>query len=134
WPGLFRRCRLPRPPKDSVMHPILTLRHYSDEVISHSHRHAQLVFGLRGELQFEVDGHGSRVLPHHLAVVPAQARHTCDSPGGSQCLVLDLPAGSWLEQHLGHHHESIQRLLDKPYALQLEPAQAQLLGWLATSP
>lgn len=116
------------------MHPILSLRHYSDEVICHSHDHAQLVFGLCGELQFEVDGHGSRVLRHHLAVVPAQARHACDSPRGSQCLVLDLPANDWLERHLGHHTDNIQRLLDQPRALRLAPAQGQLLSWLASSP
>lgn len=116
------------------MSPILSLRHYSDEVISHSHRHAQLVFGLCGELQFEVDGRGSRVLRHHLAVVPAEARHACDSPRGSQCLVLDLPANDWLERHLGHHSDNIRHLLDKPQSLQLAPAQGQLLGWLAASP
>ncbi|MDH1281341.1 AraC family transcriptional regulator [Pseudomonas chengduensis] len=116
------------------MLPILSLRHYSHEVLSHSHDHAQLVFGLAGELQFEVDGQGSQVLRHHLAVVPAAARHTCGSPRGSQCLVLDLPANDWLERQLGHHTSDIQRLLDKPNALQLDPSQGQLLNWLASSP
>ena len=116
------------------MSPILSLRHYSHETLSHSHEHAQLVFGLAGELQFEVDGQGSRVQRHRLAVVPATARHTCGSPQGSQCLVLDLPANDWLERQLGHHAGHIQRLLDRPRALQLDPAQGQLLGWLAASP
>ena len=116
------------------MRPILSLRHYSHEVLSHSHDHAQLVFGLAGELQFEVDGQGSRILRHQLAVVPTAARHTCGSPGGSQCLVLDLPANDWLEYQLGHHAGNIQRLLDKPSALQLDPSQSQLLNWLASSP
>lgn len=116
------------------MLPILSLRHYSHEMLSHSHEHAQLVFGLAGELQFEVDGQGSQVLRHHLTVVPAEARHTCGSPRGSQCLVLDLPANDWIERQLGHHASRIQRLLDKPHALRLEPAQGQLLNWLANSP
>lgn len=116
------------------MHAILSLRHYSDEVICHSHDHAQLVFGLCGELQFEVDGRGSRVLRHNLAVVPAEARHACGSPLGSQCLVLDLPANDWLERHLGHHSDSIRQLLDKPRSIQLAPTQGQLLSWLASSP
>jgi AraC-like DNA-binding protein len=120
--------------EETAMHPILSLRHYSHDVLSHSHDHAQLVFGLTGELQFEVDGQGSRVLRHHLAVVPAEARHTCGSPRGSQCLVLDLPANDWLQRQLGHHASDIQRLLDKPNALQLDPTQGQLLNWLASSP
>jgi AraC-like DNA-binding protein len=116
------------------MPPILSLRHYSHELLCHSHDHAQLVFGLAGELQFEVDGQGSRVRRHQLAVVPAGARHACGSPQGSQCLVLDLPANDWLERQLGHHASDIQRLLDSPRALQLDPVQGQLLGWLASSP
>ncbi|HWV09974.1 MAG TPA: AraC family transcriptional regulator, partial [Pseudomonas sp.] len=32
------------------MPSLLSLRHYSHELLSHSHAHAQLVFGLRGEL------------------------------------------------------------------------------------
>jgi len=124
----------PAPAEEAAMPPILSLRHYSHEVLSHSHEHPQLVFGLAGELQFDVDGQGSRVLRHHLAVVPAQSRHTCGSPGGSHCLVLDLPANDWLERQLGHHADSIQRLLDKPRAMQLDPVQGQLLSWLASSP
>lgn len=30
--------------------PILSLRHYRDSLIAHSHEHPQLVFGLRGRL------------------------------------------------------------------------------------
>lgn len=116
------------------MSQILSLRHYSDEVLCHSHDHAQLVFGLSGELQFEVDGQGSLVRRHQLAVVPTAARHACDSPRGSQCLVLDLPANDWLEHQLGHHAGRIAELLERPRALQLDPAQGQLLGWLASSP
>lgn len=116
------------------MSPILSLRHYSHETLSHSHEHAQLVFGLSGELQFEVDGQACRLRRQQLTVVPAGAPHACDSPQGSQCLVLDLPANDWLERQLGHHAAGIQRLLDRSQALQLDSAQGQLLSWLASSP
>ena len=43
------------------MHSLLSLRHYSHELLSHSHDHAQLVFGLSGLLEFEVAGQGSQV-------------------------------------------------------------------------
>ncbi|WP_132629812.1 AraC family transcriptional regulator [Pseudomonas aeruginosa] len=42
------------------MGSILSLRHYSHDQIVHSHDHAQLVLGLSGCLEFEVEGRGSR--------------------------------------------------------------------------
>jgi calcineurin-like phosphoesterase family protein len=38
------------------MRPIITLRQYTRDLIVHSHDHAQLVFGLSGALDFEVEG------------------------------------------------------------------------------
>ncbi|WP_152980089.1 hypothetical protein [Pseudomonas corrugata] len=73
------------------MRPILTLRHYSHDLIVHSHDHAQLVFGLSGALDFEVEGRGSQVVQQSFVVVPAGAHHACGSPRGSHCLVLDVP-------------------------------------------
>lgn len=116
------------------MPSLLSLRHYSHELLSHSHAHAQLVFGLRGELDFEVAGLGSRVLRQVLAVVPAEAPHACGSRHGSQCLVLDVPSEHWLAQHLGAHADASRRLLEKPGAISLTPSQSQLVGWLAASP
>ncbi|MGE8359036.1 AraC family transcriptional regulator [Pseudomonas sp.] len=116
------------------MPSLLSLRHYGHELLSHSHAHAQLVFGLRGELDFEVAGLGSRVLRQVLAVVPAEAPHACGSRHGSQCLVLDVPSEHWLTQHLGPHADASRRLLEKPGAISLTPSQSQLVGWLAASP
>ena len=116
------------------MPSLLSLRHYSHELLSHSHAHAQLVFGLSGQLDFEVAGRGSRVIRQTLAVVPADAPHACGSRSGSQCLVLDVPSEQWLLQRLGGHADASRRLLDKPGALYLAPAQSQLVSWLAASP
>jgi len=115
------------------MPPILSLRHYGHEQIVHSHSHTQLVFGLNGQLDFEIDGRGSRIQHQLLAVVPSDVRHACGSARGSQCLVLDIPDGRWLQQRLGHHGESGRRLLEEPAALRLTPAQNQLVSWLAAS-
>jgi len=116
------------------MPPILSLRHYNHDQIDHSHGHAQLVFGLRGQLEFEMDGHGCRIGPQLLAVVPSDTRHACDSRDGSRCLIVDVPGGDWLSRRLGHHLDSGRRLLDRPSALRLTPAQSQLVGWLAAGP
>lgn len=112
----------------------LSLRHYSHELLSHSHDHAQLVFGLSGLLDFEIAGRGSQVTRQTLAVVPSDAQHACGSRRGSQCLVLDVPPEYWLQQQLGRHLDATRRLLEKPAAVSLNPAQSQLVSWLAASP
>ena len=116
------------------MRPILTLRHYSHDLIVHSHDHAQLVFGLCGALDFEVEGCGSQVRQQSFVVIPADAHHACGSPQGSRCLVMDIPDEQWLLDSLGEHAEASRRLLDKTARLSLDSGQSQLVSWLANSP
>lgn len=116
------------------MHSILSLRYYDREQVAHSHDHAQLVFGLRGTLDFEMVGRGSLVQRHRLAVVPPETHHACESPQGGHCLILDVPDGDWLYDNLGMHLDSGRRLLEQPLTVDLEPAQMQLVDWLASSP
>lgn len=115
------------------MSQLLSLRHYHHEQIAHRHDHAQLVFGLSGRLEFEVDGHGCEIASTHLAVVPVEAHHACASVLGSHCLVLDVPAQGWLQNRLGAHFDASRRLLESPGRVQLSPAQSQLVDWLAAS-
>ncbi|MCD4531000.1 helix-turn-helix transcriptional regulator [Pseudomonas sp. C3-2018] len=115
------------------MRPILTLRHYSQDLIVHSHDHAQLVFGLSGALDFEVEGRGSQVVQQSFVVVPAGAHHACDSPCGSRCLVLDVPSDEWVGQSLGNHANTSRRLLDHSARRPLDAGQSQLVSWLAGS-
>ena len=115
------------------MRPILTLRHYTDDLIVHSHDHAQLVFGLSGALDFEVDGRGSQVRQQSFVVVPSGFHHACGSRDGSRCLVLDVPSDEWVGEALGEHAEASRRLLDQAGRLQLDAGQSQLVSWLASS-
>ncbi|WP_194787927.1 AraC family transcriptional regulator [Pseudomonas sp. UFMG81] len=114
--------------------PLLSLRHYRHELIAHSHDHPQLVFGLQGRLNFEVQGRGALLGRQALMVVPAGAHHACGSPAGSHCLVLDVPGEHWLSEQLGAHADDSRRLLDRPGALTLDSRQQQLVDWLAASP
>lgn len=116
------------------MHSILSLRHYSDELIAHSHGHAQIVFGLSGQLAFEVEGHGSLLRHQQLLVIPGGCHHACESRAGSDCLVFDVPDQNWLSSRLGGHADQGQRLLDRPQTLSLGASQQQLLNWLVASP
>ncbi|MGY4531978.1 AraC-like DNA-binding protein [Pseudomonas sp. TE3786] len=116
------------------MHSILSLRHYSDELIAHSHEHAQIVFGLNGQLEFELEGQGSVLHGQQLLVIPGGSHHACESRQGSDCLVFDVPDSEWLQSRLGNHAKNGQRLLDRPQTLRLGSAQQQLVSWLANSP
>lgn len=113
---------------------MLSLRNYHHDVIAHSHDHPQLVFGLKGLLEFEIGGRASCVGEQSLAVIPSATHHACASTTGSHCLVLDLPSENWVRENLGHHAERSLRLLDRPDTLRLAPAQQSLVAWLARSP
>lgn len=116
------------------MGQILSLRHYREDVIAHSHEHAQVVFNLSGQMDFEIEGRASLLRQQHLIVIPAGAHHTCGSPHGSSCLVLDVPGEHWLGESLGPHADASRRLLDTPGYLSLNARQHQLVDWLSTSP
>jgi len=113
---------------------ILSLRHYTHDLIAHSHEHSQLVFGLRGQLDFELDGRGARIERQGLIVVPGGAHHTCGSATGSHCLVFDVPGDAWLERSLGEQAAASQRLLEHCGSLMLNNHQQQLVDWLAAGP
>lgn len=113
------------------MSPILSLRHYQEELLSHSHAQVQLVFGLSGCLELAVRGRTAQVERQTLSVVPPEEHHACTSRLGSHCLVLDVPDEDWLRHSLGHHFDAGRRLLEKPGLLELAPAQSQLVGWIA---
>ncbi|ROM53476.1 AraC family transcriptional regulator [Pseudomonas poae] len=116
------------------MRPTLTLRHYLEAPLAHSHDHAQLVFGLSGHLDLEVDGRGSQVRESSVMILPFNTHHACVSRDGSHCLVLDVPTEHWLRQSLGEHADASRRLLDQPMRLALDARQHQLVQWLAHSP
>lgn len=115
------------------MSPILSLRHYQEELLSHSHAQVQLVFGLSGCLELAVRGQTAQVERQSLSVVPPEEQHVCASRQGSHCLVLDVPDENWLKDSLGHHFDAGRRLLERPGLHKLAPAQSQLVGWIAAS-
>ena len=75
----------PAPLSDATM----SVRAYRGAYDSHSHSHAQVLLGMRGSLQLEVEGHLAFVDPSCGLVIPAGTRHgyLADSP--AQVLVVD---------------------------------------------
>ncbi len=73
----------------------LSLRQYGASPGSHSHGHFQILLGLTGVLDLEVEGRGLRVASGGGCVIEPGARHDFESVHGSLCLVLDSAHPGW---------------------------------------
>lgn len=83
----------------------LSLRRYGASPGSHSHAHFQILLGLSGALELEVEGRGLRVGPGGGCVIAPGDRHDFASTRGSLCLVLDSSHPDWARcatQGAGH--------------------------------
>lgn len=76
-------------------HGHLSVRAYGDSHGSHDHDHFQILIGLTGALELEVNGRGQRIGPGQGCVVPPGERHDFESRQGARCLVLDSRAADW---------------------------------------
>lgn len=85
----------------------LTLRHYGASHGSHAHDHFQVLIGLDGVLELEVDGRGRRIAAGDGCVIPPGERHDFGADGSSRCLVLDSTMSAW-QQHAGQATPSPQ--------------------------
>jgi len=73
----------------------LSLRDYGASRGSHAHDHFQVLIGLAGVLELEVEGRGARVGAGDARVVLPGDRHDFESRIGSRCLVLDTRHPAW---------------------------------------
>lgn len=73
----------------------LSIRAYGASHGSHAHPHFQILFGLEGTLELEVDGRARRIRAGDAWIVPVGARHDFEARSGSRCLVLDSNRGDW---------------------------------------
>ena len=85
------------PPRAAALDPAL-VRHYGAEPGRHAHDHAQVLLGLEGCLQMEVDGHAAFVDAACGLVVPAGAMHAYHAERAARMLVLDCAAGPGMER------------------------------------
>ncbi|MDW5442600.1 AraC family transcriptional regulator [Polaromonas sp. SM01] len=74
---------------------ILSLRHYDASHGSHTHEHFQILLGLSGVLELEVQGRGQRIAAGQGCVITPGERHDFASRQGSRCLVLDTAQADW---------------------------------------
>jgi AraC-like DNA-binding protein len=75
----------------------LSLRRYGASRGSHAHAHFQVLVGLDGVLDLEVEGRGRRIGAGDGWVVTPGDRHDFESRSGSRCLVLDTAQDLWAQ-------------------------------------
>ena len=73
----------------------ISLRSYGASHGSHAHDHYQVLVGLEGVLELEVEGRGQRIGAGDAFLVPPGDSHDFESAGGSRCLVLDTRLDLW---------------------------------------
>jgi len=73
----------------------LSLRHYGASHGSHAHGHFQVLLGLDGILELEVQGRGRRVAAGQGCVIAPGEHHDFESREGSRCIVLDTAHAGW---------------------------------------
>lgn len=109
------------PPASPVVEP----RRYAPAAFGHAHDYHQLLFGIDGALELEVDGHAYRVDATHGLVIPAGAHHVCAGLAGNFQLVADFPPAS-VALPAG--------LMARPRAFALDGALAACVRELAAPP
>lgn len=80
------------------MHPAhgsLSLRQYGPSPGSHAHDHFQVLLGLEGTLELEVEGRGQRIAAGGGCVIAPGARHDFEAHNNARCLVLDTAQPDW---------------------------------------
>lgn len=73
----------------------LSVRHYGASPGAHAHEHFQVLLGLDGVLELEVEGRGQRVGAGAGLVIAPGDRHDFESALGARCLVLDSSDPTW---------------------------------------
>lgn len=73
----------------------LSLRQYGASPGSHAHPHFQVLLGLDGVLELDIQGRGQRIGAGQGCVIAPGERHDFEARSGSRCLVLDTAHAGW---------------------------------------
>ncbi|MGI3130375.1 helix-turn-helix domain-containing protein [Halopseudomonas pachastrellae] len=95
------------------------------QTATHAHPEHQLVIGLRGCADFEVQGQGGAVNRLHACVVPGGEAHAFSGRGHNHMLIMDLPSAA--AGALGGN--DAERLFERPRFVQLDHQLQGLLDF-----
>lgn len=106
----------------SATSPLVEHRRYQPWPAGHAHDHHQLLFGLDGATELEIDGHLYRVDRHNGLIVPAGSHHEFLGLAGNLQVVADFPGASVALP---------ARLMERPRAFVLDGALGMRVQALA---
>jgi AraC-like DNA-binding protein len=81
-----------RPDSPPLTTATASLRQYRGEYAAHGHAHAQLLLGLHGLLELELEGRSACVDATSAVLIPAGLQHAYLAQRPARVLVLDVPA------------------------------------------
>ncbi|APE29914.1 AraC family transcriptional regulator [Halomonas aestuarii] len=93
----------------------------------HAHDFHQIVIGLRGEAQFEIEGLGGSISAFSGCIVPANHLHSFAGTRDNHQLVLDMPRTAFA---MTGHQGDLVRLFDAPRFFALDSALRHYLEFL----
>ena len=105
--------------------PLVEPRRFQPQPLGHAHDYHQLLFGVDGAIELEIDGHAYRVDAEHGLVVPGGEHHVCVGLTENLQLVADFPASSVALP---------ARLMARPRTFALEGPLAAQVRTLVTIP
>lgn len=79
-----------------MLQPLIEVRRYRGDVVTHSHDFHQVVLPLEGRLTMTVGGVDGHVAADSVALVAASVSHSFTGSKGNAFLVLDIPPRAWV--------------------------------------
>lgn len=110
-----------------LMHSAIRLIPLDTVIQHHAHDFHQIVIGLAGHAEFEIEGLGGSIAPLSGCIVPANHMHYYEGIGENRQLILDLPQ---MAPALSGPHGELARLFDAPRFFDLDEPLRLYLDFL----
>lgn len=93
----------------------------------HDHDYHQIVIGVDGNAEFEIEGLGGSIAPLSGCIVPANHVHYYEGVGVNHHLIINLPSDAF---PLAGKHREFARLFDAPLFFSLDTSLTHYLDFL----
>ncbi|WP_210398306.1 helix-turn-helix domain-containing protein [Motiliproteus sediminis] len=97
----------------------------------HKHAHHQLVVGVRGRAEFEINGSGDKLSTLRGCLAPADDAHYFQGQGDNAMLIVDLLTATPQLSLPPFEQDSFERLFQRASFFDVDPALQQLLQFSA---